>query len=62
MENEDINTDNDVKEIKPSLSGSVLLPSENKMSHIKNKIVRMKKYQKIKHEMKKVSCQVIQIH
>lgn len=41
-------------EVKPSLSGSVLFPSENRMSHIKNKQVRIKKYQKVKHEKKKV--------
>lgn len=40
-------------EIKPSLSGTVQLPTENKMSHIKNKQVRMKKFQKMKHEQKK---------
>lgn len=46
-------------EIKPSLSGAVLFPSENRMSHIKNKQVRIKKYQKAKHELKKVRFRFI---
>lgn len=54
MKKQKVNAVDDVIEMKPSLSGSVLLPSENKM-YIKNKIVRIKKYQKVKHEMKKVS-------
>jgi ribosome production factor 1 len=40
-------------EIKPSKSGSVLFPNENKYSHIKNKLVRSKQYQKAKKEQKK---------
>lgn len=46
--------DKDIGEIKPSLSGTVSFPTENRMSHIKNKQVRTKKYQKVKRELKKV--------
>ncbi|KAJ3662770.1 hypothetical protein Zmor_007099 [Zophobas morio] len=41
------------EEIKPSKSGSVLFPNENKYSHIKNKLVRSQQYQKAKKEQKK---------
>ncbi|XP_044270925.1 probable ribosome production factor 1 [Tribolium madens] len=40
-------------ELKPSKSGSVLFPNENKYSHIKNKLVRSQQYQKTKKEQKK---------
>ncbi|EFA00559.1 probable ribosome production factor 1 [Tribolium castaneum] len=40
-------------ELKPSKSGSVLFPNENKYSHIKNKLVRTQQYQKAKKEQKK---------
>lgn len=45
---------NEIDEFKPSSSGAVLFPSQNKMAHIKNKHVRNQKYQKIKRELKKV--------
>ncbi|KAJ8910018.1 hypothetical protein NQ315_003984 [Exocentrus adspersus] len=49
MESENIKPE----DIKPSTSGSVLFPSESKFSHIKNKQVRIQKFQKVKRETKK---------
>lgn len=46
-------------EIKPSKSGAVLFPNENKYSHIKNKLVRSQQYQKVKREQKKVRIFVV---
>lgn len=54
MEKSELNESVDEVDMKPSLSGSILFPTENRMSHIKNKQVRMKKYQKVKREQKKV--------
>lgn len=45
----------DIKdEIKPSNCGQVLFPHENKYGHIRNKLVRNQKFQKIKRELNKV--------
>ncbi|CAG9855717.1 unnamed protein product [Phyllotreta striolata] len=52
-EEQTIKTEDDKDDIKPSLSGQVLFPSENKFSGIKNKQVRMQQYQKVKREKKK---------
>lgn len=41
-------------DLKPSTSGEVLFPNENKYSHIKNKQVRSQQYFKNKREKKKV--------
>lgn len=41
-------------ESKPSTSGSVQFPNENKYSHIKNKQVRVQQFQKAKKAAKKV--------
>lgn len=40
--------------LKPSKSGEVLFPNENRYSHIKNKQVRNQQFQKKKREAKKV--------
>lgn len=40
--------------LKPSTSGEVHFPHENKYSHIKNKLVRNQQFQKSKREQKKV--------
>lgn len=42
------------KDVKPSTSGEVYFPNENKYSHIKNKQVRNQQYLKNKKERKKV--------
>lgn len=42
-----------VEDLKPSTSGSVLFPTETKFSNIKNKHVRIQKFQKAKKEQKK---------
>lgn len=44
----------DSKEVKPSTSGQICFPSENKYSHIKNKQIRSQQYQKDKRQKKKV--------
>lgn len=48
----------DEKELKPSTEGSTVFPTENKYAHIRNKIVRNQKFNKIKREAKKVSFDV----
>lgn len=40
--------------LKPSKSGEVLFPNENRYSHIRNKQVRNQQFQKKKREVKKV--------
>lgn len=42
-----------IEDLKPSTSGSVLFPTETKFSNIKNKHVRIQKFQKAKKEQKK---------
>ncbi|KAI4470997.1 u3 small nucleolar ribonucleoprotein imp4 [Holotrichia oblita] len=46
--------------IKPSNSGEVLFPHTNQYSHIRNKIIRNQKFQKIKRELKKSKKKVNQ--
>lgn len=55
----DVETSDEVKieeskDLKPSTSGEVCFPNENKYSHIKNKQVRNQQYLKNKREKKKV--------
>lgn len=49
------------KNVKPSQSGEVLFPFENKYVHIKNKQVRLQGYQKQKRELRKVGYIVYSI-
>lgn len=53
MKIREVSTEDD---IKPSTSGGVLFPEENKYGHIKNKEVRNRRFHKIKQEHKKVVC------
>lgn len=50
------------EDIKPSTSGEVCYPNENKYSHIKNKQVRNEQFRKKKREQKKVLDKYIIVH
>lgn len=53
-ENKDDIIVEEIKNLKPSTSGEISFPIENKFSHIKNKHVRNQQYHKTKREKKKV--------
>lgn len=57
--NSDIKVE-ETKNLKPSTSGDICFPTENKFSHIKNKQIRSQQYQKTKKEKKKVYFYLLQ--
>lgn len=54
VDEDEVKTEKIEKDLKPSQSGEVHFPFENKYTHIKNKQVRLQQYQKRKRELKKV--------